>query len=386
MEPYSVLLKRIKQGEFPVGSRIASERDLAEDLQVSRTTIRRAILRLAEEGWIESRHGFRPVVRAKPAAREQTKTVALLMGSESSYRPFARILQGCEMELRRQGYLLVFLDTWAESSHGEVDRGHREQETLDYISAQAIERVILWCQEPEYALSRLQSLHRHGVGIVTIDREVPGADFDHVGIDNFRAARTATNYLIKANHREIAFATEQKDHASTVQLRLEGFLFEMRANGLKASEDSIIRFPFRATSDQIATELRKRKETGRMPTAIFAVNDLYAMRLLRALRSLEIRVPEDISVIGFDDMEPNGEEEGFLTTIRQPFTDIGRFAVRTLLQRFEEPNLPMVQVLLSTQLIERSSVRVLELTRGGIPSLQLQNPPSRVGFLGIEST
>jgi DNA-binding LacI/PurR family transcriptional regulator len=360
VEPYNILLNRIKQGEFAVGSRIASERDLAEELQASRAIIRRAISRLAEEGWIESRHGCRPVVRAQPISREQTRTVALLIGSESSYRPFAQILRGCEVELRRHGHLLVFMDTWAETTHESADRGRREQETLDYIAAQAIHGVILWSQEPEFALSRLQSLHGHGIGIVTIDREVPGAILDHVGIDNFRSARLAVDYLIRANHREIAFATEHKDHASTVQQRVEGFLYALRAHGLEDTERAIIRFPFRATADQIAIELQKRREVGNMPTAIFAVNDLYAMRLIRALRSLGLRVPEDVSLIGFDDMEPNGEEEAFLTTIRQPFADIGRIAVRTLLQRFEEPDATTMQVILPTRLIERSSVRVLE--------------------------
>jgi LacI family transcriptional regulator len=372
MDPYNILLNRIKQGEFSTGSRLASERDLAEELRVSRTTIRRVISRLAEEGWVESRHGYRPVVRAQPVTREPSKTVALLIGSESSYRPFSRILRGCEVELRKHGYLLVFMDTWAETSHESADRGHREQETLDYISSHSIDGVILWCQEPEFSLSRLQKLHQQGIGIVTIDREVPGAVFDHVGIDNFRSARLVVDYLVKANHRDIAFATEHKDHASTVQQRVEGFLFAMRANGLDGSENAIIRFPFRANSDQIAIELRKRKDAGKMPTAIFAVNDLYAHRLIRALRSLELRVPEDVSIVGFDDMEPDFDQEGFLTTIRQPFSDIGRVAVRTLLQRFEEPDAPTLQVVLPTQLIERSSVRVLDRPSAGIPArLQL---------------
>jgi len=168
------------------------------------------------------------------------------------------------------------------------------------------------------------------------------------------------DYLVQANHRNIVFAAALQDHASTVQQRIEGFYYALHRNGLKSSEDSLLRFPFRASSDQIATELRKRQEAGALPTAIFAMNDFYAKRVIRALRSLELRVPEDVSVVGFDDMESGTEEEPVLTTVRQPFADIGHIAVRTLLQRIENPNGPALQILLPTELIERRSVRILD--------------------------
>jgi len=360
MDPYTTLLKRIKQGDFAVGARIDSERALAEDLQASRAIVRKAIARLAEEGWLDVKHGCRPVVRAQASGRSRARTVALLIGSETSYRPFAQILRACEVELRKQDCLLVFMDTWAETSHNSEDRGRREQETLDYIAEQGISGVILWCQEPEFALSRLLALGRRGVKVVTIDRAVPGAELDHIGIDNFRAAGSVVDYLVQANHRNIVFAAALQDHASTVQQRIEGFYYALHRNGLESSEASLLRFPLRASSDQIATELRLRQDAGALPTAIFAMNDFYAKRVIRALRSLELRVPEDVSVVGFDDMESGSEEEPVLTTVRQPFADIGHIAVRTLLQRIEEPNGPALQILLPTELIERRSVRTLD--------------------------
>ena len=109
----------------------------------------------------------------------------------------------------------------------------------------------------------------------------------------------------------------------------------------------------------MADKLRPLQATDKLPTAIFVVNDLYAFRLIKALELLGLKVPRDISVIGFDDMEPGSLEESMLTTVRQPFMEIGRAAARLLMQRLEEPDAPTCQVLLRTHLVQRSSVRNL---------------------------
>jgi DNA-binding LacI/PurR family transcriptional regulator len=290
------------------------------------------------------------------------KAVALLIGSESAYQPFSPILRGCENELRKAGYLLVVLDTWAETLKTTEERVGREREALQSLLQHPVSGIIIWCQEPEASLPLLEEMRRQGRAVVTLDREVDGLNVDHVGVENYRSATAAVEYLIERGHQRLGFvSTPVEEKISTLSARRRAFLDVLRRHGLPSGPDTLYGFPRYAGEEVMAEILRPRVGHGNLPTAFFTMNDLYALRLTGALRLLGLRVPEDVSVMGFDDMESHLFGTPFLTTLRQPFQEIGRAAAQVMLQRLAEPDMPIRQVYLGTELVRRHSVAAVPL-------------------------
>lgn len=352
---YTTLATRIRTGVYADGSWLPSERALAVELGVARSTLRRILDRLTRDGFLECLPGCRPVVRAGGKSRN-FKAVALLMGRDATYRPFSQILRGCELELRRAGYLLVYLDTWAESPHSARERAEREREALESLVPHAVTGLIIWCQEPNAMQPVLQSMIERGMAVVTLDREVDGLAVDHAGVDNYRAAEEATEHLVKLGHRRIGFAAmPESERISTSFARQRGFVDTLARHGLPVHPEDLFGFPIYAADGGIANILRPRIGAHSLPTAFFAVNDLYAACLVDALHSLGLRVPQDVSVVGFDNVEAYTLGIPFLTTVEQPFLELGRAAARLMLQRLAEPSMVHRHVLLETRLIERSS-------------------------------
>lgn len=356
-DTYVILAERIRTGIYPDGSRLPPERLLAQELGVARSTLRRTLDRLAHEGRIDCRPGCRPIVRAEGNPPAPLKAVALLVGSESAYQPFSQILRGCENELRKAGFLLVYLDTWAETLKTAEERVGREREALESLRQHPVSGIIIWCQEPEASKPLLKEVCLQGKAVITLDREVDGLGVDHIGVENYRSSTAAVEYLIAQGHRNIGFVcTPAEENISTISTRRRAFLDVLRRHDLLAGPETLYGFPRYACEKVMAEILRKRLDSGEFPSAFFTMNDLYALRIIGALRLLGLRVPEDVSVMGFDDIESHTLGSPFLTTMRQPFLEIGRVAAQTMLERLEEPHMPTRQVYLGTELVRRQSV------------------------------
>jgi DNA-binding LacI/PurR family transcriptional regulator len=276
--------------------------------------------------------------------------ITLIAGNEATYKPFGDIYRGCKAIVARYGATFRSIDTQAESDLSVLERQQREHDALQQLLASPVSGVIIWCQFPQLSLPLLQRLRDAGTAVVAIDRELPGGQFDYVGSNNRRGAEQAVEYLCQKGHRRIAFVTPVDDEVSTVFDREEGFLRAVyrRQDSVRGS---VLRLPFRASDDEIFTALRPLMSSIDPPTGIFAMNDFYAQGVVRALRTAGTRVPQEVAVVGFDDIEtPLG-----LTTIHQPFQEIGEAAVRRILMRLHYPDAAVCQLLLSTRLMERDT-------------------------------
>jgi DNA-binding LacI/PurR family transcriptional regulator len=353
LDPYPILESRIRAGVYAQGAWLTPERELAREFGVHRQAIRRAVARLSEMGLLERRAGHRPIVRRPDSIEPPPNIVAFLMGNEPLFRSFQAILKGCEQELVGAGYRLMFVDTYAESEEATQEV---EGRALDSLLAHPVAGLIIWCQDPEFSLSRLQSLRNAGTAIVTVDRLVPGLDVDFVGVDNFDAARRAVEHLQQLGHRRIALVT-LNEHTSAVSERERGFRAAMSRPGYEFDDSLVFRTPDGdADRDQIAAiTVEKLLASPNRPTAAFAVNDILAWRLVHALTVAGKTVPGDLAIVGFDDIEARAMHRPVLTTIRQPYEGIGRHAAILLRQRMAAPQLPIRHVLLDTPLIVRAS-------------------------------
>jgi LacI family transcriptional regulator len=167
------------------------------------------------------------------------------------------------------------------------------------------------------------------IPVVAIDPHTGQGGPSTVGSDNVAGARTATEYLISLGHRRIAHIRGRADLESA-QLREQGYRETLEAHGIPFDPLLVRDGNYRAPqTDNAARELLTRIDR---PTAIFAANDLSAIRVLEIAAELGIRVPEDLSVIGFDDIPEAAAAHPQLTTVAQPLREMGAQALQILLE------------------------------------------------------
>lgn len=350
-EPYPILESRIRTGVYPAGTWLPTERDLSEEFGVHRNVVRRAIARLGDAGLVERRPGHRPVVRRPEGAQADPRTIALVMGNEPMFHAFQPIMRGCEREASEHGYRLIYMDTFAIEP--EATR-RREADALHSLLCNPVAGAVIWSLKPGATSEIVRELQEAGTPVVAIDRPLTDCPTDFVGVDNVRGATEMVEHLLGAGRRRIRHLTLGGEGAP-IWDRLEGYRRAMRAAGFAEVPE-----PLTVTAeelegprlDEVVAEMLNGAEP---PDAVFAVNDIVAWRLVHALRRAGARVPEDIAVAGFDDIEAPTLHHPFLTTIRQPFEDMGRHAAALLVRRIENPREPLRHVLLGTSLVVRAS-------------------------------
>lgn len=191
------------------------------------------------------------------------------------------------------------------------------------------------------------------IPVVTIDPvNIPSPDISSVGATNFNGGMEAAAHLIALGHRRIGFI-EGPPEATVSIARLHGYHAALSQGGLTI-DPTLIRagtFTFDAGFTAAVELLGNLKR----PTALFASNDAQALGAIEAARTLGLRVPEDVSVVGFDDMPAAQWSAPPLTTVRQPFAEMGRVAMRRLLRRIAGEQLGSSRVELATQLVVRKS-------------------------------
>jgi len=185
---------------------------------------------------------------------------------------------------------------------------------------------------PETDSDIVQGLAALGIPLVCVSgpSRVPGVPF--VDVDNTRGGRIGAEYLISLGHERIAYLGGDENHAD-VPARRRGFVAAMAAAGLSPLPEYLL--PGTYEPPRARESARRLLQLPRRPTAVFAANDTLAIILLEAARELGLRVPEDLSVLGFDDLTAASLVSPPLTTIRQPLAQIGACAARLLIRQVE---------------------------------------------------
>lgn len=188
--------------------------------------------------------------------------------------------------------------------------------------------------------------------LVFMDRQVENLDVDSVTVDSAGGTRDATQHLINIGHRRIAIIGVPLA-ISTGRERYDAFIQTLQANGIGPEEDLLRTGAARLTTGYQSTmELLNLPQP---PTAIFASNNVLALGMLQALHERGVQVPEQIAVVGFDDLPWAGALWPPLTAVAQPTYQLGHEAARLLLRRINNPNAPVEHVVLKTHLIIRRS-------------------------------
>jgi LacI family transcriptional regulator len=173
-----------------------------------------------------------------------------------------------------------------------------------------------------------------------------------VNATNWHGAYEATQYLIELGHQRIGFVTGLRTLASAIE-RLEGFKAALADHKIHIDDAYIAQGDFQESGGYSATQ--ELLSLPNPPSAIFASNDLSAFGAMEAIRERGLRIPEDVSVVGFDDIPQASVTYPKLTTVHQPLVQMGRGAVTMLLEYLEHPVDAVQQVTLETRLVVRDS-------------------------------
>ena len=332
------LEQRIVQGLYQSGQRLPTERSLAEEFQVSRILVRSAIKEIERRELVTCAAGCRPVVRGvhqlsqRSAPVAARRSLALWAWPSPAWQGSIMIVKGIRQTLDHDDFRIVL-----ESAIGDTfdDLLQSEDQFLRRIgNDHDIEGVILWYLGGSRNRPALEALRAKNVPMVFLDRLPPmGFEADFVGVDNVRAADQVVKHLIARGNRSIAHVTNL-DTASTIMERYAGYCRAMERAQLPVRNELFVRDSLTGDrAESTVAVLENLLALPDPPTAIFAVNDEVAFRVMAALRTLGKRIPEDVAVAGFDGVEHWRPEAPFLTTACQPFEQMGAKAVDLLLER-----------------------------------------------------
>ncbi len=290
---------------------------------------------------------YRPNALAQSLKSGSSNTIALLVPSIQN-QMFPDIVRGVEDAARKAGYTVVLCNTDEDI---EVEKRY-----IDNLRTHLIGGFIVASMTP--GSKHIMRLRDEGVPVVLTSRAHDG-DIDAVVIDNERAAFDAVTYLIRTGHKKIALALG-RTMLPIYEERLEGYKRALREGGIPYDEALVMREEGGAAS--FYTLVRRLLRAGLRPDAIFATSDPKAFVVMRALYDEGLRIPQDISVMGLDNVEMSSLIEPPLSTVSQPLYEIGRLAAQKLFAqiRYKEEHdcLPPPQIdVMQTELILRKSTR-----------------------------
>lgn len=371
------LSDRIRSGVYSAGDQLPTERTLAADLGVHRRSVRTAIDSLVRDGLVSRRPNCRPTVgrsAAEPSAIAEpsaaggrnssristSNLIALLMWHgggplEHAGTSQQRIFWGMNQSLMKLGHHAVFLDL-GERIGSEEENATREAAHLRYIRDQGFGGALFY----PYAYRQNSDLVREvsrSVPLVLLDRKIPGVDVDFVGVENRGALSEITRHLIAQGHRRIAHVT-RSEPIQSVRDRVQGYLDAMRSVNISDTAEMILHVPLYGNDDDrswTAVDAVFRLPKGQRPTAAVCFTDYMAVSLAQRLEHLGLSIPGDTALTGFDNIVtalPNGTG---LTTVAQPYEEIGITAVELLMRRIKDRHAPLKSVELPVRMIVRAS-------------------------------
>lgn len=287
--------------------------------------------------------GYVPSPMAQALKRGRSKLIGLVVADITN--PFSvAVLRGAEKACKEAGYLVMLFNLGND--------GSREREAIEALASYQVEGFILNTLGADPLAAR--EVARHGKPAVLIDRKHDDIPADFVSLDNADAVRQALTHLQARGYRELLYATEPVAGVSPRQERAAAFTDQVNGLG-KGMAGQVVEIADESATEWLAALRDLRRRAGRRPAAVVASNAVTTLRVAAALAALGWHAGPDVGLLGFDDTEWAPLVGPGLTTIAQPTDDLGRVAASCLLERLQGRDLPVRQIRLPGQLIERAS-------------------------------
>ncbi len=312
-------------------------RTLSKPDKVAESTREKVMAAVAESGYVAN-------VMASNFRRRKSQTIVVLV-PDIANQFYSSIVQEIELVARQQGYQILLGETQQEAGIEQAYSALVSQRMADGI-------ITLGMQIPFEVDPRRKSADEKWPPLVMVGEYTGKIPLPRVGIDNVQAAADATQHLVDLGHEHIAFIGGPKDFTLCKE-RLKGFRKVLRKAGLEAPARHVQFGEFKLASGY--QTVKAVLESGSLPSALFCANDEIAVGALKALRETKLKVPRDISIIGFDDLDIADYCSPPLTTIRQPRREMGGEAMKLMLRILDGTAVPEERITLSHQLIVRES-------------------------------
>lgn len=337
-----IIRSKIQAGFYPPGLLLPSERTMAEALGASRPTLRKAMEPLVKEGILEQQPG-RGMLVPEESARVPWRMIALLL-PDFTNRFFAEVAEAIEYAAFQRGYQIILCN----SRH----QPHLIEHHLKQLAARKVDGVILAHQPNQEIPKSLELLRQARIPAVLLFSSSRNADWDSVVLEDQAGVEQALRYLVSLGHRQIAYCPpldEQSAHPRDDHYR------EFLRRSLPGKKPCVFHVVGRS-DEQVTAALRALLADPDAPTACFAGNDHVAVRILKCLAALKVKVPAEFSVVGFDNLRLVEHLPVPLTTVDQPKQEMGRRAAELLFERLElGPDTPARREVFSPHLVIRES-------------------------------
>ncbi|HDV5592614.1 TPA: substrate-binding domain-containing protein [Vibrio cholerae] len=289
---------------------------------------------------------YAPSALARSLKMNRTKTIGMLV-TTSTNPFFGEVVKGVERSCYHQGYNLILCNTEGDNQ--------RMKASINTLLQKRVDGLLLMCSTLEG--ERLDVFDRYpDIPIVVMDWGPILFASDKIQDNSLQGGYMAAKHLIECGHKEIGCITGPLIRHQA-QMRYEGYKRALAEAGIAINPDWIVESDFECEGGYQAFE--KLYQRGKLPSALFVSNDMMAMGVIQAASQRGLRVPDDLSLIGYDDVHIAKFMTPALTTIHQPKYRLGKAAVDTLLYRLENPDTTAQVVQLEPTLVVRNSVRKL---------------------------
>lgn len=333
---------------------MATIKDVARLAGVSTTTVSHVInkTRFVAEATQEKvmaavdELNYAPSAVARSLKCNSTKTIGMLV-TQSTNLFFSEVIDGVESYCYRQGYTLILCNT------GGVYEKQRDY--IRMLAEKRVDGILVMCSDLTEEL--LEMLDRHSdIPKVIMDWGPESSQADKIIDNSEEGGYLATKFLIEKGHKDIACLSGHLEKA-VCQERIVGYKRALAEAGIEMKEDRILEGNFECDTAVIAANRIAAMEE--RPTAVFCFNDTMAFGLMSRLQQLGVRVPEDISVIGYDNIELAEYFSPPLTTVHQPKRRVGKNAFEILLERIKDKGHEKRIFEMHPEIVERDSVKAL---------------------------
>lgn len=346
------ILGAIKRGTYARDEPLPGDLELAHRFKVSRGTVRTALDDLRRQGLIERRRGAGTFLSER--GTRKSGVIGLLLPEADKCEFFRDVAEALVRQARRYGYTVLVkkVDSADPETIARAMRRHARK-----LAVQPVEGVVFrpLVSEQFAAVNRevVRIFERTETPVVLFDSDIEEnpkrSACDLVAVNNVAAGRKVAEHLIARGRRRIAFLMADCVPGKNVNLldRFFGVAGESVVRGLRDGVRAVDCNP------EDTSALRKLLRSAWRPDAFVCAGDEVAARLVRALRTLSVRVPDDVAVVGFDDVACARSSVPPLTTVRQPSLQIAQTLLKTLAFRIRSPEAPPQEIYLDAPLIVR---------------------------------
>lgn len=331
--------------------------ELAQELKVSKTLVSLVLNGKGDEYGINKQTqqrvlrkakqmNYRPNLIARGLRQGRSNMIGVIVADISN--PFySRISKSIEDYASKKGYNIIVCSTEEDAA--------KENRLIDsLVNGQNVSGIVV--STTQESAGQLLELQKTNFPVVLIDRKAGNSAIDYVGVDNYKGAYEATEHLIKSGYKRVALLKITPSHLSTIRERTKGYEAALKKHGIKPEKSLVYEIEFSKLRTSVRKAMKDLLTSPQKADAVFVLNSNLAAYALEYINETGVRIPEDIAVACFDDVEYFRFSNPPVTAVAQPLEEIGTRAAELVLQRLNNARVQKAHnVELRPELIVRKS-------------------------------